>query len=271
MPIGLAGAVSLREHFFNAPFDGLDRSEVLSLLAQDPPRDFEARSFRYVVTPNVDHVVRLSADPSLAPCYEAAWLSLCDSKPILVMSRLLTRGGFLHLPGSTLTEILFRTVIRPGDRIALVVASDAIAADMRVSFPDLDLAILTAPPDIDGDPAAFATCVAFVARSRARFTFIAIGAPRSERIAFQASLDPDACGTALCIGAALEFLLGRKRRAPLWMQRTGIEWLHRLASEPHRLWRRYLLAVLPFGRLLLKEGLARLPSRRALPPRTVKS
>jgi exopolysaccharide biosynthesis WecB/TagA/CpsF family protein len=269
MPIGLAGAGSVREHFLKAPFDSLDRSEALSLLSRDPPGDPASRGFRYVVTPNVDHVVRLSADPSLAPCYEAAWLSLCDSKPILMMSRLLTRGGLLHLPGSTLTGILFRTVIRPGDRIALVVASDTIAADMRAAFPHLDLAILTAPPDIDGDPAAFAACVAFVAHSRARFTFIGIGAPRSERIAFQASLDPAARGTALCVGAALEFLLGRKRRAPLWMQRTGIEWLHRLASEPRRLWRRYLLAVLPFGRLVLGEVLARLPARRGVPPRTI--
>ena len=52
---------------------------------------------------------------------------------------------------------------------------------------------------------------------------------------------PDAGGTGLCIGASVEFVTGAKRRAPRWMQRLGVEWLHRLLSEPGRLWRRYLV------------------------------
>nr|WP_284209859.1 WecB/TagA/CpsF family glycosyltransferase [Methylorubrum aminovorans] len=67
------------------------------------------------------------------------------------------------------------------------------------------------------------------------------------------------------MGASLEFLVGRKRRAPLWMQRAGIEWLHRLAGEPRRLWRRYLFGVAPLARLALAEAAARLAARRALP------
>ncbi|GAA0281343.1 N-acetylglucosaminyldiphosphoundecaprenol N-acetyl-beta-D-mannosaminyltransferase [Methylorubrum aminovorans] len=264
MPVGLVSPLSLRERFLKAPFDSLEPAEVLALLSR-APAGLDPAPFRYVVTPNVDHVVRLSADPSLAPLYEGAWLSLCDSKPIAALSRLLIPGGLPHLPGSTLTEILFRTVIAPSDRIALVVAHPSLAAQMRAAFPEVAFDILAAPPDIDGDPAAFAACAAFVAGSTARFTFIAVGAPRSERIAFQASLDPAARGTALCVGASLEFLVGRKRRAPLWMQRAGIEWLHRLAGEPRRLWRRYLFGVAPLARLALAEAAARLAARRALP------
>ncbi|GMA76849.1 hypothetical protein GCM10025880_32660 [Methylorubrum aminovorans] len=186
MPVGLVSPLSLRERFLKAPFDSLEPAEVLALLSR-APAGLDPAPFRYVVTPNVDHVVRLSADPSLAPLYEGAWLSLCDSKPIAALSRLLIPGGLPHLPGSTLTEILFRTVIAPSDRIALVVAHPSLAAQMRAAFPEVAFDILAAPPDIDGDPAAFAACAAFVAGSTARFTFIAVGAPRSERIAFQAS------------------------------------------------------------------------------------
>ena len=264
MPVGLVSPLSLRERFLKAPFDSLGRAEVLALLSR-APKDAEPGPFRYVVTPNVDHVVRLGADPSLAPLYEGAWLSLCDSKPIAALSRLLIPGGLPHLPGSTLTEILFRSVIGPGDRIALVVAHPSLAAEMRAAFPEVAFEILSAPPDIDRDPAALAACAAFVASSTARFTFIAVGAPRSERIAFQASLDPAARGIALCVGASLEFLVGRKRRAPLWMQRAGLEWLHRLAGEPHRLWRRYLFGVAPLVRLALAEAAIRVAARRALP------
>lgn len=264
MPVGLVSPISARERFLKTPFDGHVRAEVLALLSRDRPGPGPA-PFRYVVTPNVDHVVRLSADPSLGPLYENAWLSLCDSKPIAALSRLLIPGGLPHLPGSTLTEILFRTVIGPGDRIALVVPDAALAADMRTAFPGVAFEILIAPVGIDRDPAALAACALFVARSTARFTFIAVGAPRSERIAFQASLDPSARGIALCVGASLEFLVGRKRRAPLWMQRAGLEWLHRLVGEPRRLWRRYLFGVVPLARLALGEAAQRLAARRALP------
>ncbi|NEU13493.1 WecB/TagA/CpsF family glycosyltransferase [Methylobacterium sp. BTF04] len=267
MSVGLISAVTVREHFLNAPFDSVGRSTALALLAQRTG----PTQFRYIVTPNVDHVVRLSEDPSLVPCYEGAWLSLCDSKPIVALSRLLRGGELLHLPGSTLTEILFRDLIRPGDRIALVVGDAEIAATMQATFPGIDFQAFVAPPNVDRDPSALSACAAFVAGSTARFTFIAIGSPRSERIAFQASLDPEAKGIGLCVGASLEFLLGRKRRAPIWMQRAGLEWLHRLGSEPRRLWRRYLLRILPLGRLVLIEFATLGALRRAGPGRPIKS
>ena len=71
--------------------------------------------------------------------------------------------------------------------------------------------------------------------------FSAIGAPQSELICALIRQRGEATGVGLCIGASLEFLTGAKRRAPRWMQKAGLEWLFRLANEPGRLWRRYLL------------------------------
>ncbi|MDP4023748.1 WecB/TagA/CpsF family glycosyltransferase [Methylobacterium sp. NEAU 140] len=255
----LTDATHVRKLFLNAPFDAITRPQLIEMLAQRST----TKPLHYLVTPNVDHVVRLGEEPALKPYYEAAWVSVCDSKPIAVLARLLRCEGLLHLPGSTLTELLFRTVIRAGDRVALVVADAEIAEAMRAAFPDVAFEILVAEPNIDRDPAALAACAAFVARSRARFTFIAIGAPRSERIAYHASLEPGASGVALCVGASLEFLTGRKRRAPVWMRELGIEWLHRLSSEPRRLWRRYLLGVGPLARLALREAAANIAARRS--------
>jgi exopolysaccharide biosynthesis WecB/TagA/CpsF family protein len=80
-----------------------------------------------------------------------------------------------------------------------------------------------------------------VAANPARFVFLCVGAPQQEMVA-KAILDRgDARGVGLCVGASLEFLTGRVARAPLWMQRARLEWLHRLASEPRRLGRRYLI------------------------------
>jgi exopolysaccharide biosynthesis WecB/TagA/CpsF family protein len=252
-----------RRHFLKAPFDNLEPNDLIAMLDRNAP----SSRFRYVVTPNIDHVVRLRQTVPLITPYEAAWLSICDSKPIAALARLLG-DAIPHLPGATLTEILFRDVIRAGDRIAVIAADADLAAQMRQAFPAIDFVTLVAPADVRGDPARLQVCIDFVIQSRARFVFIGIGSPQSEQIAFRASLDPGATGIGLCVGAALEFLVGRKHRAPLWMQRAGLEWAHRLASEPRRLWRRYVLRVLPFAHLVLVELAGRTASRRGLPART---
>lgn len=239
----------LRTRFFRAPFDLVEARAVLPLIAERTA----ASRFGYVVTPNVDHVVRLrNGDATLAEAYDAAWVSICDSRPIVMLARLLGRR-LPHLPGSDLTEQLFRDVVRPGDRIALIAANDELAHAVAAAYPHLDIDWMVPPPRTLSDPGAMRACTDFVARSNARFIFIGIGSPVSERIALGVARQGDAKGTAFCIGASLEFLVGRKRRAPHWMRRLSIEWLHRLLSEPRRLWRRYATGVLPLAGLFVGE------------------
>jgi exopolysaccharide biosynthesis WecB/TagA/CpsF family protein len=80
-----------------------------------------------------------------------------------------------------------------------------------------------------------------VEASAADLVFFAIGAPQSELLCRRLAQRQNARGVALCVGASLEFLTGAKRRAPVWLQRLKLEWFFRLAAEPRRLGRRYLL------------------------------
>ena len=92
---------------------------------------------------------------------------------------------------------------------------------------------------------------------------LAIGSPQQELFA-QALLRRGRCwGVALCIGAGLEFLVGARRRAPVPVQRLGLEWAYRLLSEPRRMWRRYLVD----GPRILPLFLADLRRRRGTTPR----
>jgi N-acetylglucosaminyldiphosphoundecaprenol N-acetyl-beta-D-mannosaminyltransferase len=59
-------------------------------------------------------------------------------------------------------------------------------------------------------------------------------------------------GIGLCVGASVEFVVGAKKRAPGWVQQAHLEWLHRLASEPRRLWKRYILEAPELVRLMMK-------------------
>jgi N-acetylglucosaminyldiphosphoundecaprenol N-acetyl-beta-D-mannosaminyltransferase len=237
-----------RRDFLGAPFDPVSSDQALDAL-RDAGED--AR-FRYVVTPNVDHVVRLNQNGSLRPAYDHAWMTLCDSRPITMIGRLL-RHPLPHVTGSDLTVSLFRSVLRDGDRITLIVGDQGIAQRVASAYPTLRLRTHVPPQGVLDKPDALQACVEFAAAEPSRFTFIAIGSPQSEKIAYALSHHPNARGVGLCIGAALEFLVGSKPRAPRWMRRVGLEWVHRMASDPKRLWRRYVYSVVPLVRLCSRE------------------
>jgi exopolysaccharide biosynthesis WecB/TagA/CpsF family protein len=103
------------------------------------------------------------------------------------------------------------------------------------------------------DPAAFEAAVQFAIENPARLTVLAVGMPRQERLAAAIAASGRARGIGLCVGSALEFLVGAHRRAPVWMREAGLEWAFRLAHEPRRLARRYLVQCPPVFALLLQE------------------
>lgn len=237
-----------RTHFLGVPFDKITFTDVVALI--DVMREFEG--FRYVVTPNVDHVVRFSGSRELRACYENAWLTVCDSKPLILLARLMP----LTLPrvtGSDLTASLFGNVIRDGDRITIIAPNEAVVEKLRAKYPRLHIRAHVPPFGVGDNPAELARCIEFAVAEKADFVFIAIGAPQSEKIAYAMSKDKRASGICLCVGASLEFITGMKRRAPRWMSKVGIEWMHRLASDPRRLWRRYAFALVPLMRLTVAE------------------
>jgi exopolysaccharide biosynthesis WecB/TagA/CpsF family protein len=94
-------------------------------------------------------------------------------------------------------------------------------------------------------PAACAAAVAVAHAAQAAFTIFAGGSPVQEGLAYTLARRPGAVGIGLCTGAALRFAAGTLPRAPAWMRRHGLEWLHRLGQEPLRLAGRYFLASPP--------------------------
>ena len=238
--------------FLGAPYDLASKNEVISSLQKRTSADH----FRYVVTPNVDHLNRLRRHPNLMALYSGAWQSWCDS-------HIVRRLGFMfglrlpHLNGTDVVERIFAEVLQPGDRIAVIAARPEIVSALRQRFPSLVISGHSPPMGFIDDPAAVAQCVSFVIESHARLIFIGVGSPQSEKLASVIGEHSNATGTGLCIGAALEFISGMKVRAPKAMQNLGFEWLHRLLSEPGRLWRRYVLGIVPLFGLVAREIMLR--------------
>jgi exopolysaccharide biosynthesis WecB/TagA/CpsF family protein len=228
-----------RREFLEVRFNSLSIDQVLAHVAgatDDSP-------YGYVVTPNVDHIVRLheEQDPSfLRKIYEDADLCLCDSKVLHLLGRM--RG--VELPvvaGSDLTAIVFDRIVRPGDRIAVIGGDAELLSALRSRYPLVDFVQHCPPMGLRDDPKARRVAAAFIANCSARFSFIAVGSPQQEMIAAETKMIAGATGMSFCIGAGLDFLTGRQRRAPRFAQRLGLEWAHRLLSDPRRMWKRYLL------------------------------
>ena len=225
-----------RVDFLDLSFDRLTFKQVKSRLRATTA----AAPFSYIVTPNVDHMVRLHREPELRPLYEAADLCLCDSRVL----RLLARLSGIELPlvaGSDLSADLFEKVIKPGDRIAVIGATPEFLERLRGRYPSVEFLHHVPPMGLRKNAKARHKAAQFLASAEARFAFITVGSPQQEMIASETRQLPGAGGVALCVGAGLEFLTGDQKRAPHGFQRLGLEWAHRLATNPRRLWRRYLV------------------------------
>jgi N-acetylglucosaminyldiphosphoundecaprenol N-acetyl-beta-D-mannosaminyltransferase len=226
-----------RTAFLGLDFDGFSVEAAAATIAL---RARSGEAFAYVTTPNVDHIVRLSRNEHLAPFYADAWLTLCDSRIV----QLLGQWSNIDLPvaaGSDLSQHLFERYIAPHDSIAVVGGSQATVDALTQRYKLRNIQWHNPPHGLRDDPAARRDCARFIRDSRARYVFLAVGSPQQEMIARDTLAMGGATGVALCCGASLEFLSGETARAPVWVQRHRLEWLHRLASNPARLWRRYLV------------------------------
>lgn len=223
--------------FIDLNFAQRDQDDVLDDVEQRSP----LAAFAYIVTPNVDHVVRLQhARSDLWPMYRLAWLTLCDSR---ILGRLARKAG-LNLPivpGSDLTVAMFCRIIRADDRIAIIGGSAGMIESLRHRFGLNHLLHHNPPMGFILDAAGTQEAVDFAIAARARYTFLAVGSPQQEILAYRIARTGLATGVGLCVGASLLFLTQEHRRAPAIMQRLSMEWLFRLLSDPLRLWRRYLV------------------------------
>lgn len=243
-------------------FADLDAAAAAATIAARPAD----APFGYVVTPNADHFVRLARDPSLRPLYENAAIRLLDSRVVAGLARAVGLRPPRVATGSDVTAAL----LRPGERVTIVGLHPAHLAALVARRSLTEPAHYYPPMGFEHHPRAFQAAVDFVVAHPARFVFLAVGSPRQEMLAAAIAATGRATGTGLCIGAALEFVAGAKRRAPVWMQRAGLEWMARLMADPLRLGRRYLWDCPVVLRLLWRERAAtsspRVPSAGARSP-----
>lgn len=213
-----------------------------SALTADVARRFAGDDGFALATINLDHLVKLRRDPVFAEAYAAQDLVVADGNPIVWLSRLAGRPVEL-VPGSDLILPLAQAAADAGVSVALLGSTEpaltAAALALRTRVPGLNVAACIAPP-MGFDPAGPGADLVLeqVRSSGARLVFLALGAPKQERLAARGRRVLPDVGFA-SIGAGLDFLAGRQTRAPQWVRAIAMEWLWRMLSNPRRLAARY--------------------------------
>lgn len=211
----------------------------------------EDRRGGWICPVNLDVLRRLTASPSLRELVAAADLVVADGMPLLWANRL---AGGTRLPervaGSTLVGTLAEACAAAGRSVFLLGgspgAAEGAARELRRAYPALRVVGTHCPPfGFERDPDALGEIERQLRESVPDVVFVALGFPKQDRLAL--SLRATCPGSwFLSCGISLSFVAGDVSRAPRLLQLAGLEWLHRLAQEPRRLARRYLLDGPPF-------------------------
>jgi N-acetylglucosaminyldiphosphoundecaprenol N-acetyl-beta-D-mannosaminyltransferase len=289
MELGLV-AWPHRVALFGIRLDAVSMAEAVALLLEWS-RDNDGRC-RYVVTPNVDHVVILQRHAGMRSAYRQASLVVADGWPIVTASRWLGRALPERVAGSDLVPALFDAYCERGSshdaaaapqvgrrgsppaddrnrRIALTTddahglrvyllgaapgVAEQAAANIHARWPAVQVVGYESPPlGFEHDVEQNHGILARIANVEPDLLIVGLGAPKQELWIHKHAAHAHA-KVAICAGATIDFLAGKVHRAPLWMRRARLEWLHRLLSEPRRLASRYLRDAIVFPQLVLRE------------------
>lgn len=214
-----------------------------------------------VVTPNVDHLMKLQRDSDFYGVYQEAEYRVCDSKILMYVSRFLGTPIIEKISGSDLFPA-FYTYYR-NDRsikIFLLGAEDGIAeiARRKINFKvgrNIIIDTYSPPFGFEKDQEECEKILRLINSSNATVLAIGVGAPKQEMWIAKHRKYLCSVKIFLAIGATIDFEAGHIKRCPKWMSEVGLEWLYRLSCEPKRLWKRYILDALPFIYLIFKQRL----------------
>ena len=229
-------------------------------------RSLEAGQGGWVVTLNLDHHRRALRDPAYAALCERASLRVADGMLTVFASRLQGTPLPGRAAGSDLVPALGRAAARHGRSLYLLGGAPGAAEGARdvlvAANPTLRIAGLTCPEvGFERDPGEVERIARTLEEVAPDIVLVALGSPKQELL-IDRLRERLPSAWWLGVGISLSFLSGHVRRAPRWMQAIGLEWLHRLAQEPRRLARRYLVEGIPFAAGLLLgagiEGLRRI-------------
>jgi N-acetylglucosaminyldiphosphoundecaprenol N-acetyl-beta-D-mannosaminyltransferase len=226
--------------------------------ATDQILDWAARHLsRLVCCASVNNIMAARDSAEFKKVMDSADLVTSDGMPLVWLLRCMGIREAQRVYGPDLMPAVLESAAESGVPVGLYGGSPEVlrrlVERLTMRFPKLDIAYAESPPYRPPTQEEDEKTTQAIARAGVRILFIGLSTPKQERWMYSHRGRIDA--VMLGVGAAFDFLAGAKPQAPHWMQRNGLEWLFRLATEPRRLWRRYLgqnprFAVLALAQVL---------------------
>ena len=223
-----------------------------------------ARDPHYVCCAPAHAIMEAYDHPELRPVFAGSGMTTPDGMAVVWLLRWKGHAGVERVYGPDLLLAACADGVERGVRHYFYGGApgvaEALVERLSARYPGLLVAGVDSPPFRPLSAAEDAAAVERIRAAAPDMLWVGIGSPRQEQW-MAAHVDGLGVPVLVGVGAAFDFLSGRKPQAPRWMQRSGLEWLFRLISEPRRLWRRYLQYP-RFAGLVLLQALGRLPGGR---------
>ena len=219
----------------------IDREEFLSVLYKG-----------VLITPNIDHLIKLQHDKEFYDCYKSADWVVCDSRILCLCSKLLKNPIREAIPGSSFFTSFY--IYHKDDfdcKIFLLGAKKGVAQKAMFKINERverDIVIGAFSPSFgfEKNEQECREIVNIINESGANVVLVGVGAPKQEKWIFKYKEQMPNIKIWMALGATIDFEAGNVKRAPQWMQTLGIEWFYRFLMEPKRLFKRYFIDDMKF-------------------------
>ncbi|ELC8386903.1 WecB/TagA/CpsF family glycosyltransferase [Clostridium perfringens] len=241
-----------RVTFLNTEVDNLTMDEAIDkaeeLIIKKKPS--------YVVTPNVDHIVKLETDKEFQDVYKNADLILTDGMPLIWISKMKGNPIKEKISGSDFFPKLCERAAEKGYSLFLLGAAEGVAAkaakNLKEKYEGLNIVGTYSPSyGFEKKDDEIKMIIEMINETKPDILAVGLGAPKQEKFLYKYKNELNV-PISLAIGASIDFEAGNMNRAPKWMQNCGLEWFYRLCKEPKRMFKRYIIDDLNIIILLKK-------------------
>lgn len=241
-----------RIKFLNTEVDNLTMDEAIERIEQL----ILEKKPSYVVTPNVDHIVKLEDDEEFQNVYKEADLILTDGMPLIWISNFKGIKIKEKLSGSDLFPKVCDLASKKGYKVFLLGAAEGVAAKAAESLKDkydgLNVVGTYSPSyGFEKNKEEIEKIIEMINTVKPDVLAVGLGAPKQEKFLYNYKNRLNV-PVSLAIGASIDFEAGNINRAPKWMQSSGLEWFYRLCKEPKRMFKRYIIDDMKIAKLVIK-------------------
>ncbi|MFS0821577.1 WecB/TagA/CpsF family glycosyltransferase [Bacillus sp. 1P02SD] len=238
---------------FNIEFDNIDFDGLFSFFEDAIVNEKKT----YLVTCNVDHIMNVQKDSKFREIYNNADLIVADGVPVVWASKLLGNPLKEKISGSDIIPKLANKLVEKNYSLFFLGADEGVAAkaaeNLKENYPKIKVVGTYSPSyGFEKNEGEIKRIIEMINNSKPDLLFVGVGSPKQEKWIYKYYQDLQV-PVSIGVGATFDFLAGNVKRAPLFMQKSGLEWFWRLIQEPKRLWKRYLVNDSKFIILFINE------------------